>query len=146
MKRVLICLAVIFTGASGLYLASRPSNTTEGQEAAVLGDAAPEATPKKISAQEAKDIMDNSKPYILLDVRTEEEFIEEHIDGAVLLPSPEIRERAEVELADKNGLIMVYCRTGGRSAIAAQELAEMGYSDVYDIGGIVDWPYDKVSK
>ena len=76
---------------------------------------------------------------VILDVRTEEEFDDGHIRNAVLLPDYEISEKAESVLADKNQTILIYCRTGRRSAIAAKELISMGYTSVYDFGGIADW-------
>jgi rhodanese-related sulfurtransferase len=100
----------------------------------------------KLLAGEAKKIMDGDEPYILLDVRTEDEFNERHIAGAVLLPDTEIAEQAEMKLKDKNATIFVYCRTGNRSEKAARELVKMGFSTVYDLGGIVDWPYEIVTS
>lgn len=99
----------------------------------------------KISAAQAKAFMESGKPYVLLDVRTEEEFRTGHIQGAVLIPYTEIRARAASELPDKNALILVYCRSGRRSAIAARELVQLGYTRVYDFGGITDWPYATVA-
>lgn len=81
---------------------------------------------------------------IILDVRTEEEFAEGHIPNAVLLPDTEVKQRAEELLPDKEQTILVYCRSGRRSALAAQELADMGYTNVYDFGGILDWTGDVV--
>ena len=98
-----------------------------------------------ITAMEAHRMMEESDSYILLDVRTEAEFREKRIDGAVMIPSTEIKLRAEAELRDKNVVILVYCRSGRRSAVAAAALAELGYSNVYDFGGILDWPYETVS-
>lgn len=95
-----------------------------------------------ISAEEAKNIMDSSEDYILLDVRTEEEFAEKHIPGAVLIPDTEIAQRAEKELLDKEKTVLVYCRSGRRSKLAAQILADMGYKNVLEFGGINDWPYE----
>jgi rhodanese-related sulfurtransferase len=89
-------------------------------------------------------MMTKNKSYILLDVRTEEEFKERHIKGAVLIPDFQIKQRAETELTDKNALILIYCRSGRRSANSARRLIEMGYTNVYDFGGIIDWPYDTV--
>jgi rhodanese-related sulfurtransferase len=99
---------------------------------------------QKISAEEAKRTM-GIPGIILLDVRTEEEFLDKRIDGAVLIPDYEIAERAETELTDKDAIILLYCRSGRRSADAAKTLADMGYTQVYDFGGIIDWPYDTVS-
>ena len=100
---------------------------------------------RKISVEQAKSIMDEGGQFVLLDVRTEEEFKEQRIDGAVLIPNYEIRNRAEVELPDKGALILVYCRSGRRSAGAAEELVSMGYYNVYDFGGIIDWTFETVS-
>ena len=97
-----------------------------------------------ISAEDAKNIMEDGSPYVLLDVRTPEEFKEGHIEGALLLPNTEIEAKASSVLPDKDARILVYCRSGNRSEEAALKLIDMGYSNVYDFGGIIDWPYDIV--
>lgn len=97
---------------------------------------------KKLSAQEAKAIMDSGDPYVLLDVRTEEELQERHIKGTRLIPYTEVKSRAASELPDKDAVILIYCRSGRRSAIAANDLIKIGYTRVYDFGGINDWPYE----
>ena len=97
---------------------------------------------RKISAAEAHKMMAEAVSYILLDVRTAEEFREKRIEGALLIPDNEIRGRAEKELPDKTILLLVYCRSGRRSANAAGELIRMGYVNVYDFGGIIAWPYE----
>ena len=89
--------------------------------------------------------MDSGEPYILLDVRSESEFNEQRIDGAIVLPVDEISNRAAAVLPDKDTAILVYCRSGSRSATASNELVGMGYTNVYDIGGIIDWPYGTIS-
>jgi len=98
---------------------------------------------KKISAEEAKAIID-SEDVIILDVRTQEEYNSGHIENAVLLPVTEIANRAEEVLVDKNAKILIYCRSGNRSATAAKDLIKLGYTNVYDFGGINDWPYEIV--
>ena len=103
------------------------------------------AVPQRISAIEAKAMMDEDKPYILVDVRTEDEYKMIRLIGAILIPVNEIASRAEKELPDKNAVILIYCRSGVRSAGAAQALAGMGYTNIYDMGGIVSWPYETVS-
>ena len=92
-----------------------------------------------ISAAEAKELMDSKNGYIILDVRTENEFAEGHIPGAILIPDYDIEECAEAMLPDKKQLILVYCRSGRRSKNAAAKLAEMGYSNVKEFGGIIDY-------
>ena len=95
-----------------------------------------------ITAEEAKQIMDTEEGYIILDVRTQEEYDEGHIPGAILIPNTEIEARAEEELPDKNQLILVYCRSGRRSKLAAEALVELGYTNIKEFGGIIDWPYE----
>ena len=97
-----------------------------------------------LSPEEAKARMDANPDLILLDVRTQEEYDEGHISGALLIPYTEISRKAETMLKDKEQLILVYCRSGRRSAIAATALTDMGYNNVKDFGGIIDWPYEIV--
>lgn len=98
----------------------------------------------QISAEEAKNIMDTETDYVIIDARTQEEFDEGHIEGAILIPEYEIAQRAEKELSDKEQLILVYCRSGRRSKIASQALADLGYTNVREFGGIIDWKYETV--
>ena len=95
-----------------------------------------------ITAEEAKQIMDTEEGYIILDVRTQEEYDEGHIPGAIVISHEEIAEKAEKVLTDKEQLILVYCRSGRRSKIAAETLAELGYTNIKEFGGIIDWPYE----
>ncbi len=104
-----------------------------------------EATYQKISGEDAKNMMEDGNPFILLDVRTDEEFKENRIEGAILIPDYEIVSRVEKELVDKDARILIYCRSGRRSALAAKEMINMGYTNVYDFGGIIDWTYDTVN-
>jgi rhodanese-related sulfurtransferase len=104
-----------------------------------------EAIERRISSAEAKKIMDDSANVIILDVRTEEEYRAKHIENAVLLPVGEIKERAHIVIPDKNALILVHCRRGGRSKAATDTLISMGYTNVYDFGGIETWGYGTVS-
>ena len=101
-----------------------------------------EAVYMNITAQEAREIMDTEEVYIILDVRTQAEYDEKHISGAILIPDYEIKERAEEELTDKDQLILVYCRSGRRSKLAAEALGELGYTNIKEFGGIIDWPYE----
>ena len=102
------------------------------------------ATYEQISGAEAKALMDNESGYIIIDARTQEEYDEGHIPGAIMIPEYEIADRAEKELPDKNQLILVYCRSGRRSKIAAEELVKLGYTNVKEFGGIIDWEYEIV--
>ena len=101
-----------------------------------------EAIYMNINAEEAKKIMDTESGYIILDVRTQEEYDEAHIPGAIVIPNTEIEARAESELPDKDQMILVYCRSGRRSKLAAEILVELGYTNIYEFGGIIDWPYE----
>ena len=126
MKRILIpvLLLVMILAACG--------QTTGEREAVYMN----------ITATEAKEIMDSETGYVILDVRTEEEYAEGHVPGAILIPDYEIEARAEEELPDKNQMLLVYCRSGRRSKLAAEALVELGYTNIYEFGGIIDWPYD----
>ena len=101
-----------------------------------------EAVYMNITAEEAKKIMDSEEGYIILDVRTREEYDQGHIPGATQISHEEIGEKAESVLTDKDQLLLVYCRSGRRSKIAAEALVEMGYTNIKEFGGILDWPYE----
>ena len=102
------------------------------------------ATYEQINGAEAKALMDSESGYIIIDARTQEEYDQGHIPGAILIPEYEIADRAEKELPDKDQLILVYCRSGRRSKIAAEELVKLGYTNVKEFGGIIDWEYETV--
>ena len=126
MKRIiLILLAVMMLTACG--------QDKENDQGAVYVN---------ITAEEAKQIMDSEEGYIILDVRTQEEYDQGHIPGAIVISHEEIEEKAEVVLTDKDQLILVYCRSGRRSKIAAEALVELGYTNIKEFGGIIDWPYE----
>jgi rhodanese-related sulfurtransferase len=126
MKRIiLILLAVMLLTACG-------QDKENGQGAVYVN----------ITAEEAKQIMDSEEGYIILDVRTQEEYDEGHITGAIVISHEEITEKAEDVLTDKEQLILVYCRSGRRSKIAAEALVELGYTNIKEFGGIIDWPYE----
>ena len=93
-----------------------------------------------ITAEEAKKLMDSEEGCIILDVRTREEYDQGHIPGAILIPDTEIEAKAADLLPDKDQLMLVYCRSGRRSKLAAQSLADLGYTNIRELGGILDWP------
>lgn len=130
---VLITMSILFSSCGGT-----PEQTQSNPET----DAEIKPSYVNITPEEAKAIMDNESGYIILDVRTEEEFAEGHIPGAILIPDYEISARAESVLTDKNQTILVYCRSGRRSKLAAQALLELGYTDIREFGGIIDWKYE----
>ena len=111
------------------------------------GCSQPEGKPQEasfvnITAEKAKQLMDTEENYIILDVRTQEEYDQGHIPGAILIPDNRIDADAEKVLTDKNQLILVYCRSGRRSKLAAERLVQLGYTNIKEFGGILDWPYE----
>ncbi len=99
-------------------------------------------TYEQITAEKAKEIMDSSEEHIILDVREQYEYDEGHIPDAILIPYTEIDKKAEGLLPDKEKPILVYCRSGRRSKIASESLVNLGYANVKEFGGILDWPYE----
>jgi len=116
------------------------------QDSAGRQDASETAVYRKITAEEAKQKMEEATLYILVDVRSMDEYKQAHIEGAILIPDYEIADSAETQLPDKEALILVYCRSGARSARASEILVGMGYANVYDFGGIMSWPYPTISE
>ncbi len=140
MKKVLvIVLALIF------ILPGCSSNEESNETSSEISTENTEAVYREITAEQAKEMMDSGEEIIILDVRTDAEFEEAHIEGAILIPDYEIENLAESQLPDKNSTILIYCRSGRRSEGAALKLVEMGYTGIYDFGGIIDWPYETVS-
>ena len=135
MKTMKKGLCLLLAGILSILLCAC-TDTKENKEAVYMN----------ITAEEAKKIMDTESEYVILDVRTEEEFAQGHIPGAILIPDYEIREEAESSLPDKDALILVYCRSGRRSKNAAQILLELGYTNIREFGGILDWPYETVTE
>lgn len=95
-----------------------------------------------ITAEEAKAIMDSQEGYVILDVWTQKKYDQGHIPGAIVVAHEEIEEKANEMLPDKDRLILVYCRSGRRSKLAAEALVEQGYTNIKEFGGIIDWPYE----
>ena len=93
----------------------------------------------QISMEEAVAMMATEENYIILDVRTTEEFAEKHIPNAINIPNETIGSEELAELPDKNQLILVYCRSGNRSKQASEKLVALGYTNIYEFGGINDW-------
>lgn len=100
---------------------------------------------RQVGMQEAMEILQSGEDYILLDVRTQQEFDESHIPGAICIPNETISDTPPTELSDKDRLILVYCRSGNRSKQASAKLAAMGYTNIVEFGGINDWPGETVS-
>ena len=136
-KKIILTVTVIILTA--VVLAGCIQKTNKEQTEATQVNI---GTYYQISQDEAKRIMDEESDYIIVDAREQSEYDEGHIKGAIVIPYTEIEQKAEELLPNKTQLILVYCRSGRRSKIAAQSLANMGYKNVKEFGGIIDWQYE----
>ena len=104
-----------------------------------------ESTYRQVNAEEAAIMMEEESGYIILDVRTAQEYSEKHIPGAINIPNETIGTEDIPELPDKEQLILVYCRSGNRSKQASEKLVKLGYTNIVEFGGINDWTGETVS-
>ena len=102
-------------------------------------------TYRQVSPEEAAAMMEEESDYIILDVRTQEEYGTAHIPGAICIPNETIGTEDIPELPDKDQLILVYCRSGNRSKQASEKLAKQGYTNIIEFGGINSWTGETVS-
>ena len=137
MSKKIILLALAIITVATVFAGCTQKTNTEHTEATQVNI----GTYYQIPQDEAKRIMDEESDYIIVDAREQSEYDEGHIKGAIVIPYTEIEQKAEEMLPDKEQLILVYCRSGRRSKIAAQSLANMGYTNVKEFGGIIDWQY-----
>lgn len=144
MKKLLPLLLAAVLLLAGCTSAAGSAGTGSSTAASASGSSNA-ATYQKITPEEAQQMLQDQPDAILLDVRTQEEYDTQHIEGATLLTDSDIAGRAADVLPDKDAVILVYCRSGRRSAASSQQLAELGYTNVYDFGGIIDWPYGVVT-
>lgn len=138
MKKFLMLVFAAVLALSAVCFAEAPKAAEDTQAAAAY---------KTLTPQQAKQRMEQNDKIVVLDVRTQEEFAAGHIPGAVLLPVDLIEAKSEEVvkvLPDKDAEILVYCRSGKRAHRASQALADMGYTNIEHIGGIMDWPYEVV--
>lgn len=141
MKNILIKLTAVILAAMGLLLlveCNQNTDTPEGTESEVQ-------TYRQISQDEAKEMMAKDDGHIIVDVRRTDEYAEGHIKGAICIPNESIGTEQPTKLPDLDQIILVYCRSGNRSKQAAQKLADMGYKNVYEFGGILDWTGETVT-
>ena len=122
------------TGCFGAAAGSNGSNATN--------DSSNSSSCQQVNAETAKELMDTEDDYVILDARTQAEYDEGHIPGAILIPHDTVAAAAEDALPDKDQLILVYCRSGNRSKQASQALVDLGYTNVVEFGGINSWPYE----
>jgi len=133
---IIVIIAVVFS----LVACSGNKNAAASQPIEIQNPTQGGYTEMK--QDEAKRNLDQNDSIILVDVRTPQEYAEVHIPGSKLIPLDTIKKDAEKLLSDKDATIYVYCRSGNRSSQAARILADLGYSKVYNIGGITTWPYE----
>ena len=129
---LMILMAVVLMTACGARKTAENTATQAVDTSENLGY-------RQITQDEAQKLMKSEKDYIILDVRTPEEFAEGHIPGAICISHDTITDAPIPELPDKNQLILVYCRSGRRSKLAAEQLAKNGYTNIAEFGGIIDW-------
>ncbi len=145
MKKVLCIISIllcILLTACGNDSSIGIIGGADGPTSIIVSEKGEKAMYEQITAEEAKKIMDSGEEHIILDTREQDEFDEGHIPGAILIPYTEIENKAEAMLPDKDKLILVYCRSGRRSKIAAESLSKLGYTNVKEFGGIIDWTYE----
>ncbi|MDY4754394.1 MAG: rhodanese-like domain-containing protein [Candidatus Faecousia sp.] len=130
----------LLAGAAALLLLTGCGGRGEADQSQTT-----EATYRQISQEEAAEIMKKQEDFLLLDVRTQAEFEDRHIPGAICIPNETIGTGEIPELSDKNQRILVYCRSGNRSKQAAEKLARLGYTNVLEFGGINTWTGETVS-
>ena len=144
MKKILCAFSILMC----IFLASCNSRSVgiiggaDGPTTIIISEKGAGAMYEQITPEEAKVIMDSNDEYVILDAREQDEFDEGHVPGAMLIPYTEIESKAEQMIPDKNQLILVYCRSGRRSKIASESLVNLGYTNVKEFGGIIDWPYE----
>ena len=147
MKKLLCIISIllcIFLTACGDATSVGVIGGADGPTSIIIAEKGEKTMYQQITAEEAKKIMDSGEKHIILDAREQDEFDEGHIPGAILIPYTEIDNKAEAMLPEKHTQILVYCRSGRRSKIASESLAKLGYTNVKEFGGIIDWPYEVV--
>lgn len=135
---ILMLLSIILVAATGCSLKANDTGSTSPSAGA-------SGTYQTITPADVKQMMDNGDDMILVDVRTVKEYNNEYIEGAINIPVETLTDEKPAQLPDTDAIIILYCRTGARSKDAAQKLTTLGYTNVYDMGGIVDWPYETIS-
>lgn len=130
------------TGCFGAAAGSNDNGNGNGNESNATNDSSDSSSYQQVDAETAKELMDTEDDYVILDVRTQAEYDEGHIPGAILIPHDTVTTAAEDALPDKGQLILVYCRSGNRSKQASQTLVDLGYTNVVEFGGINSWPYE----
>ena len=143
---VIVAVMLVLAGCSCSKEADNTANTSSSTNVNEdnINMTANNKTYKQISQEEAKEMMKKDDGHIIIDVRRQDEYDNGHIVGAILIPNESIGTSQPEQLKDLNQIILVYCRTGNRSKQAAQKLADMGYTNVCEFGGINTWDGDIV--
>lgn len=146
-KKILTIILVLFTiGAAACNAESKSEPRIDNKKTEFSEKELPKTLSyKNMKPEEAKKRLESEKDIVLLDVRTQQEYDEKHIPNSILIPVDVIEKEASSKLTDKSAAIFVYCRSGNRSVTASERLIKMGYTNVYDIGGIINWPYETES-
>ena len=142
MRKIAVLLLLAAMLLAGCSNQQPETQQTTVQPTQATETTTPEEAYMNITQEEAKKLMDTETDYIILDVRTQEEFDEKHIPGAILIPHTEIEAKAAEKLPNKDQLILVYCRSGNRSKTASEALEKLGYTRIREFGGINTWPYE----
>lgn len=140
MKKVIVIVIIILIiiAAAGVVTYKYINSRKEGSDMLFTN----KFMYKNITDDEAKAELDKDKNIIVLDVRTQDEYNQGHIPNSILIPVNELEKRAVTELPDKKAKIFVYCRTGMRSTSACGILTNLGYENIYNLGGIINWKYE----
>ncbi len=140
MKKITLSILMLLIISSTMLFASGNNETKEAdmenKEESTM------AIYHEIEAPSVKQMLDDKEEFYFIDVRTPEEYEFSHIPGAVNIPLDVISSKAAESFDSKDAMIVVYCRSGARSRVASKELVSLGYTKVYDLGGIISWPYE----
>ena len=147
MKIISKIIAVLLIITTALIICACAKNTADNTATQAQTEQATQTAAgyKQISSDEGAELIKTEKDFIILDVRTKEEYASGHIPNAICVPNESIGTSDIPELPDKSQLILVYCRSGRRSKEAAQKLADMGYTNIVEFGGIIDWKGETVT-
>lgn len=139
-------LAVFVVLCMLLTACGNGTSSSEGTQSEVQTTTASAAAYQQITQEKAKEMMQAEDGHIIVDVRRQDEYDSGHIPGAILIPNESIGTEQPKELPDLDQVILIYCRSGRRSKEASQKLADMGYTNIYEFGGIIDWTGEVVTN
>ena len=134
----IVIIAVLICIGCFIYKTNKTNKTTKSNSTATT-NAAKTNEIRHVSMDDIVKIMNENKDYVIVDVRTPDEYKEGHIPNAINIPNETINETIYNKLKDKNQLILIYCRSGSRSRQAAYKMQKLGYTNLVDFGGIINW-------